>query len=90
MKWRVVEACPEPGQASKMDLFVKIGNGLNPLTIFEKSSILDVWLCSEYVILYDYVINEVWVGKELMSLIPMKKQQKIKAFLNGTDVINVE
>ena len=73
MKWRVLEACPEPGQASKMDLFVKIGNGLNPLTI-----------------LYDYVINEVWVGKELMSLIPMKKQQKIKAFLNGTDVINVE
>ena len=33
-------------QISKMELFVKM---LQPLTIFTKSSILDVWLDSEYV-----------------------------------------
>ena len=33
------------------------------------------------------LVNEVWVDKELML---MKNQQKIKALLNGADVLNVE
>ena len=32
----------EPSQTSKMELFVKIVNGIKLLTNFEKSSILDV------------------------------------------------
>ena len=32
-----------------MELFVIIVNGLQPLTIFEKSFMLDVWMGSEYV-----------------------------------------
>ena len=35
------EACSEFCQRSKMKLFVKIGNGFLPLTIFAKHSILD-------------------------------------------------
>ena len=31
-----------------MELFAKIADGFRPLTIFVKSSILDVPLCSEY------------------------------------------
>ena len=42
MKHRLLEAYPEPSQTSKMELFVKIVKGGNLLTIFEKSSILDV------------------------------------------------
>ena len=34
----------EPSQTSKMELFAKIVNGLKPLTVFVKSSILDVWI----------------------------------------------
>ena len=39
----------EPYQKSKMVRFAKIVNGLKLLTIFAKSSILDVWLGSEYI-----------------------------------------
>ena len=35
-------------QTSKMKIFVKIVNGWKSLSIFPKSSILDVWLASEY------------------------------------------
>ena len=41
------EAYLEPSQASKMELFVKIVNGFEPLAIFAKSPILDVLLGSE-------------------------------------------
>ena len=34
----------EPSQRSKMEPFIKINNGFQPLTILAKSSILDVWL----------------------------------------------
>ena len=37
----------KPIQTSKMKAFVKIVNDLIPLTIFTKSSILDVWLVSK-------------------------------------------
>ena len=47
MKQRVSEAYPEPSQTSKMEIFVKIVNGLISLTTFEKSSILDVQLYCE-------------------------------------------
>ena len=43
------EAYSESCQKSKMELFVKIVNGLKPLTVFKKSSILDAWQGSEYV-----------------------------------------
>ena len=44
---------------------------MNPLTIFEKSYILDVRLCSTCLGL---VVNEVWVDEESISLIRMKDQ----------------
>ena len=34
----------EPKQTSKMELFAKVVNGLKSLTVFVKSSILDVWI----------------------------------------------
>ena len=37
----------EASQTSKMELFEKIVNNLKPLTIFTKSSVLNVWLGSE-------------------------------------------
>ena len=36
------------------------------------------------------VVNEVCFDEEPISLIRMRNQQKIKALLNGTDVVNVE
>ena len=44
-----------------MELFVKIANGLEPLTIFAKSSILYVGLDFEYV----WGVNNQFVGWEL-------------------------
>ena len=44
----IVEAYLEPSQTSKMDLFAKIVNRFQPLTIFAESSMLDVWQSSEY------------------------------------------
>ena len=41
-----VEVSSEPNQAFKMELFVKIVNDKKLLTIFAKSSILNVWLGS--------------------------------------------
>ena len=38
----------EPGETSKMELFVKIVNNIKLLTIFTKSSILDIWMGSKY------------------------------------------
>ena len=38
----------EPSLISKMDLLAKTVKGFQLLTIFTKSSILDVWLSSEY------------------------------------------
>ena len=35
-------------------------------------------------------VNEVWVDKKPISLTLRKNQQKIKALLNGTVVVNVE
>ena len=40
-------AYAEQSQASKMELLPKIVIGWKPLTIFAKSSVLDVWLGSE-------------------------------------------
>ena len=42
------EACSEPSQTSKLELFAKILNGWKPLTIIAKSSILGVRLSSTY------------------------------------------
>ena len=41
------EGYSKPNQTSKMYLMAKTFNGFLPLTIFAKSSILDVWLGSE-------------------------------------------
>ena len=42
------EAYSEPSQTSEMELFAEIDNSIRPLTIFAKSSILNIWLGSEY------------------------------------------
>ena len=44
----IPEVYSEASQTSKIKLFVKIVNGFQPLTIFVKSSILNVWQASEY------------------------------------------
>ena len=56
------EPYPEPWQASKMDCFVKIVNGLNLLTFFVRHSILDVWQGSKYtsVIYYLLIVWKNW------------------------------
>ena len=56
------EAYPEPCQASKMDCFVKIVNGLNLLTFFVRHSTLDVWQGSKYtsVIYYLLIVWKNW------------------------------
>ena len=46
-KWFCSDAHSEPSQRSKMELFAKMNNGSQPLTIFGKSSTLDVWLDCE-------------------------------------------
>ena len=38
----------ENGQSSKMEVFTKIVNSFSSLTIFAKSSILDVWQEIQY------------------------------------------
>ena len=38
----------EPCEISKIELYEKIVNGEKPLTIFSKSSILNVWLAFHY------------------------------------------
>ena len=51
----------------KVELFVKIVNGFQPLTILSKSSIFDVWLNSEYAFDWDSFLtlfiqpNVVWI-----------------------------
>ena len=43
-----VKAYSESRQGSEMEFFAKKVNGSHPLTLFAKSSILDVWQVSEY------------------------------------------
>ena len=38
----------EPSQTSNMELLKKIANGFKPFLIFPNSSILDIWLSTEY------------------------------------------
>ena len=47
--WHTAKAYLEPSQTSKIELFVEMVNGFEPLTIFVKSSILDVCLGSQCV-----------------------------------------
>ena len=60
------EAYAAPSQTSKMELFAEIVNGLQQLTDFTKSSILDVWLSSECAsepnVEKTVILNE-WVSK---------------------------
>ena len=42
------EGYSKPNRTSKMERFTKIVNGLNPLTVFAKSFVLDVWQGSEF------------------------------------------
>ena len=44
----LTETQSEPSQASKVELFAKIVNCFEPITIFAKRSNLDIWLGSEY------------------------------------------
>ena len=43
-----LKASSTPFKRSRMKLFAKIVSGSQPLTIFTKSSILNVWKDSEY------------------------------------------
>ena len=45
---KFTEAHSEPSQTYKMERFAKIVNGFQPLPIFAKPSILEVWQGSEY------------------------------------------
>ena len=45
-------AYPEPSLISKTELFVRIVYMFQPFIIFAKSSVLDVWLGSEYSSVY--------------------------------------
>ena len=47
--WLDRKAFSEPSQTSKMELFEKIVNDFQFLTIFPKSFLLDLWLASGYV-----------------------------------------
>ena len=42
------ELYSEPCQSYKMEFYTKIDNDLRPLTIFVKTSFLDVWIDFEY------------------------------------------
>ena len=53
------DAYSEPFQTSKMERFGKIVNNLQPLTIFAKRSILDIWEGCEYAY-FIYDINSVF------------------------------
>ena len=55
----------EPSQTSKMKLFVQIVNGLQPLTIFAKSSILDIWVGTEYATAQSYVLKTLLINVTL-------------------------
>ena len=46
---KIPEAYSEPSRTPKMELFGKMVNSWKSLTVSPKSSILDVWLGSEYV-----------------------------------------
>ena len=52
-----------------MKLFVKIFNWWKPLTILQKSSILDVWLGSEYV--FDIFIFTIHSLIEIFEKMPV-------------------
>lgn len=45
--WGYQETNVEPSQTSKIKFFAKIVNGFQLITVFPKTSILDIWLRSE-------------------------------------------
>ena len=70
----------EPSQTSKMEIYAKIVNGRELLTIFAKSFILDVWLGSEYVSVYiplDNNHNAAYLRKKKEKKKQKKKDPKI-------------
>ena len=67
MKQTVSEAYPEPTEISKMELFSEIVKVWIPLTIFEKSSILDVPLWSEYASEFSCKRSLGWWGTDMKN-----------------------
>ena len=67
MRQRVSMAYRKASQTSKMELFVKKVKGWNPLTIFEKSFIVDFWLCSESASDFDSKQSLDWRGTDFPS-----------------------
>ena len=47
----VAEAYLEPSQASKVEIFAKIGNSFQPLFIFTIRSILEAWHLNKVLVL---------------------------------------
>ena len=79
MKQRVLEGY-SVHRASKMVLFLKIVDSWNQL--IKSNRVLNTPLALD--------VNEECFVEELISLIRMKNQQKLKALLNSTDDVNVE
>ena len=82
---KCLEAYSEHSGISKMELLAKFINSFNSLTTFVKSSILEVWLCSEYAsgailwhiniqvssIVYHTVNKHEWGGTNILNAVPM-------------------
>ena len=62
------EAYSEPCQTSKIAYFEKISNGIQSLTIFTKSSILNVWQGSKYTFVLDLrVTNPCYICSQSLN-----------------------
>ena len=58
------EANSGPYQTSKMERIVKIDNGWKPLTVFSKSTIIDVWKGSEAPLEFFTTLLELCICKD--------------------------
>ena len=70
-------------QTSKMELFAKIGR--KPLTIFVKSSILNVWQGYEHASVYiEERFSDQWSFLSKLLIVFEKKLSKYGVFQNGS------
>ena len=71
------KAHPETCQTSKIEFLGEIVNGIQPLTISTKSSILDIWKSSEY----DSAVNSHHQIVNSLSANPTKWSKTLKQFV---------
>ena len=67
----IPEEYSEPCETSEIGRFAEIVSVLNPLNIFTKRSILDVWQCSEYasassswIESNNFYLQQEWLGRK--------------------------